>query len=813
MRVKSAHRSVVLFVSCLMLLATSGSAATAKAVLANYIRATASAEGDFKLYNYATGSTTTYDTQAELATGTMVGTNATNNPGSVVPNGTAAPWWDPTFTQRRCYSIDHTAAGASTVTEYPISVTVDTAAMIAAGLLQPTGADFRAIDSTGTAVLPLWIEGVINTTSTVIWTQIPTITAGASTSFCLYFGKPTATTVSNQLAPFTYSTLKPIYYPVDVNTAASILNVSTFGAGNSVKTGATTLPLATAGATATFPLGTATATGPVLVKGPINGRATLAAGIDSIVPISFAGTNFVIPIRSNPGPSLDIFSPFASATVTVVVTRANGAAISTTNYTVAAGAVASTVAFPNNAGTAVVTSTKPVMVTGSNTGSVSQVGIPASATTWYGVMPTGAEVSLAAAGNTTYVRSTGVTATLTSTVAGERLSSPAGSNTNGGASTEGITFTSSQPIEPILKSGDAATFMPLNELSNSYVLPIGADYVSFVCPTVGTQIKVGALTTVTCATSGAGPFPIGTPGKALYNPAVAVPAGTILESVSGAPFYAYYAEPGGRETNIWGPKQGRQVTFPAPVIAVSAGAAGTWESPVINTGVTGVYGTLSWNASTPTGTSVTFKVASATTTGGPWTYVGPDDTGGSSYSTSPGAIPFSFDGRCCIRILATLTPSSGGLLPALNDVTVRYNLTPLVHTAGAPSLLTMNAPIGVATTAYLVRVKTASTAFAGSTATVRDLGTSTNVSNFTAATARFEQGSVSQIVVTAGSITTSVGVATTLDATNGRSIALTAQPSATGITTTFNARLVLDVGTPGGSPLIENDLDIRVVAV
>jgi hypothetical protein len=283
--------------------------------------------------------------------------------------------------------------------------------------------------------------------------------------------------------------------------------------------------------------------------------------------------------------------------------------------------------------------------------------------------------------------------------------------------------------------------------------------------------------------------------------------------VSGEPFYTYYAEPGGRETSIWGPKQGRQVTFPAPAIAVSAVATGTWESPVINTGVTGVFGTLSWNARTPTGTSLAFKVASATTVGGPWAYVGPDDTTGTSYSVSPGAIPFSFDGKCCIRILATLTPSAGGFLPALNDVTVRYNLTQLVHAAGTPSVLSMNAPVGVATSAYLVRVRTASTAFAGSTATVRELGTSTSVSNLASANARFEQGSLNQVVVTAGAVTTSVGAATTLDATNGRSIALTAQPTATAITSTLRTRLVLDVGPVGGSPLIENDLDIQVIAV
>ena len=804
--------------SGLLLVGSVSTTALARPVITNYIGGTVRADGDFSLYDYTAGATATYTSQADFATGsTMVGTSASPTPatGSVLLSAGVAngAWWNALWTGRQCFTVDHTAVGTSTVTEYPVSVAIDTAALIPAQM-KADGSDLRAISADGN-IIPIWLEGPINTTTSVVWAQIPTITAGATTWFCLYYGNAAATSVSDPLAPFTYTSLKNIYYPVNGNAAASILNVATFGAGNSVKTGTTTLSLATAGATGSFATGDATPTGPVQVKGPINGRATLAGGIDSIVPISFAGTNFVVPILSKPGTQIDIFSPFAAATVTVVVTQSSGAAISNTVYNVAAGASVTTPAFPNNAGTAVVTSTKPVLLAASNTATtfVSQIPMPAAATSWYGVTPTSAEVSFAAPGNATWIRSNGATGTSTATIAGQRLSlASSGTATNGGAAADGVVFTSSQPIEPILKSGDAATFMPLNELSNTYVLPLGADYVAFTCPTVGTQIMVGAAGPFTCTTTGAGPFPLGTPGKGVYNPVPDIAVGSMVSSVSGAPFYMYYAEPGGSETSIWGPKQGRQFTYPTPIVAPVTGGLGTWESAPLDTTATGTrtFGMLSWSVTTAGGTAVSLKVASASATIGPWTYVGPDGTVATSYTTSPLPIPFAVDGPRYFRIQAILV-GSGGLSPSLNDVTATYNLPRLAHTTGSASTVSFHAPIGVSTTGYLVRVRTGTSALPASTATLKELGTSSGLGILTSAVARFETGAVNQVVIASGVVTTSVGLATLMDSTAPRSIVVTANPSAAG-TAVIRTTMTLDVGAPGGSPFIENDIDLTILS-
>jgi hypothetical protein len=441
-----------------------------------------------------------------------------------------------------------------------------------------------------------------------------------------------------------------------------------------------------------------------------------------------------------------------------------------------------------------------------------------SSATWYGVLNTWADVGFSAPGSATFLKSDGTSQTITGTAVGSD-SYITGTGTAGGAANEGLSVTGTVPITAYLDSADAATFLPVGELSSQYVVPTVAAYLSFSCPTIGTVIKIGLAptpATVTCATSGAGPFPAGTPGKALYTGAV--PAGTIVQTQAPAtnPFYMYYSD-GGRETNVWGPKQGRQVAFPAP--GLTAGVeesvnaySGTWESPVYDTGGTGVFGTLTWNAILPSGSGLTLKVASATTAAGPWLYVGPDGTAATSYTASPGAIPFSFDGRCCIRILATFTSNSPAAIPLLNDVTAIYNLQRLAHSAGVVSLVSFNAVAGATTTAYLVRVKTASAALAGSTATLRELGTSTNVANLSAASAVFMPDPVNQVTIAAGVVTSTVGVATPLDDAISRSIVVTAKPTAVGITSRLRTRLVLDVGLVGGSPLIENDLDLQIVS-
>ena len=806
MRKNVLHRCFIVSISCLVLWAGGALPAVAKAVFGNFMVGSARTDGDYRLYDYGAGTSALFTTQADFVGGTLANTTATTNPGSVAVDTTSV--WQ----FKRCYTVNHTIAGASTVGEYPMSITLDTAALIAAGKMQTSGADLRAVAATG-APMPLWIEGAMNTTTTVIWVQVPQIIGGASTSFCLYYGNASATTVSDPLGPFTYSVKKSVYYPVSKRYTSNptSLSVASFGPNNQVTVGATTINLATSGATGSFASGIAQPAVPIEVLGPINGRGA-GAGFDAIAPISFAGTNFSVPLLYWSTSRLSIVAPFATATVTILqgTTPVVGSP-----FTIPAGTALESPAFTVNNVSAVVTSNVPVLVSQvDNVASLAAIPLNTSTSTWYGVYNTFFDVGFTAAGSAAVRRSDGTLVTLNGTAGSDTYLG--GSATAGGSAAEGVAITGTVAIFPYADSLDMASFLPAGELSTQYVLPTAASYLTFSCPTIGTVIQVGGLGNVTCATSGAGPFPAGTPGKAIYNGAV--PAGTIVKTLAPStnPFYMYYADTG-LETNAWGPKQGRQVTYPAPTLVAGSetaisGVVGSWTSPVINTASTGVFGTLAWNATLPAGTTINFRVAGAATAAGPWTYVGPDGTAATSYTSTPGALPFSFDGLCCIRLQATLTTQTSATTPLLNDVTARYNLPLLAHTPGTPSSATVNATAGVATTAYIARVKTSSSALVGSTATLRELGTSTLLSNLSSATLRFELPVVNQIVVAGGTVVTSVGPATTIDATNPQSIAIVVQPTAAGITSIIRTTLVLDVGPIGGSPLIDNDVNVQVVS-
>src|SRR5215217_2725689 len=52
--------------------------------------------------------------------------------GSTLPDA-GEPWWDSAWQSRRCVDLDHTAPGASTVTEYQVKVILDTQDLIANG--------------------------------------------------------------------------------------------------------------------------------------------------------------------------------------------------------------------------------------------------------------------------------------------------------------------------------------------------------------------------------------------------------------------------------------------------------------------------------------------------------------------------------------------------------------------------------------------------------------------------------------------------------------------------------------------------------
>lgn len=87
-------------------------------------------------------------------------------------------------------------------------------------------------------------------------------------------------------------------------------------------------------------------------------------------------------------------------------------------------------------------------------------------------------------------------------------------------------------------------------------------------------------------------------------------------------------------------------------------------------GETPAWTTISWDATVPTGTSLKFQVAASNSATGPFTFVGPDGTASTYFSS--GASLAQFNGNRYVEYQAKLSTTSSAQTPTLNDVTVCF---------------------------------------------------------------------------------------------------------------------------------------------
>ncbi len=90
------------------------------------------------------------------------------------------------------------------------------------------------------------------------------------------------------------------------------------------------------------------------------------------------------------------------------------------------------------------------------------------------------------------------------------------------------------------------------------------------------------------------------------------------------------------------------------------------------------WGTLSWNATVPAGTTLQFQAAASNNFGGPFNFVGPDSTAGTFFTN--GASLSQFNGFRYLKYKAFFTTSNGTLTPSLADVTICYQ-NPVFNTS------------------------------------------------------------------------------------------------------------------------------------
>jgi len=87
---------------------------------------------------------------------------------------------------------------------------------------------------------------------------------------------------------------------------------------------------------------------------------------------------------------------------------------------------------------------------------------------------------------------------------------------------------------------------------------------------------------------------------------------------------------------------------------------------------TTTWSSISWTATTPANTSVQFQVAASNSATGPFTFVGPDGTNATFFTTS-GASLAEFDGFRYLEYHAFLATTDSTVSPTLSDVTINYS--------------------------------------------------------------------------------------------------------------------------------------------
>jgi hypothetical protein len=153
-------------------------------------------------------------------------------------------------------------------------------------------------------------------------------------------------------------------------------------------------------------------------------------------------------------------------------------------------------------------------------------------------------------------------------------------------------------------------------------------------------------------------------------------------SVAGADVYAGGTRIAGASSGTsWSiPKTGNATTDAGFKVYMDAGFAstGTFVSslkdanPIVGNVTT--WGTISWTATVPAGTTLQFQVAVSNNPNGPFNFVGPDSTSGTYFSN--GASLAQFNGNRYLRYKAIFSSANSTLTPTLNDVTACFTDVP-----------------------------------------------------------------------------------------------------------------------------------------
>ena len=218
-------------------------------------------------------------------------------------------------------------------------------------------------------------------------------------------------------------------------------------------------------------------------------------------------------------------------------------------------------------------------------------------------------------------------------------------------------------------------------------LPTGADLASATIP--GSLFATGGTILHTATFGVPVPLTSGTQYALILRP-VSVPAGSGYFWIRSSPStYAngqrvLSANSGG----TWSADSTRDYNFKT-YVALYASPGNLESSPKeanLPAGGVPIWTTLSWNATTPAGTTLKFQLAGSNNINGPFTFVGPDNTAGTFFTTSPSSLSPQFDNFRYLEYKAILETTNTANTPTVHDVTLCYDAGPPVVTTTAGSL-------------------------------------------------------------------------------------------------------------------------------
>jgi hypothetical protein len=218
--------------------------------------------------------------------------------------------------------------------------------------------------------------------------------------------------------------------------------------------------------------------------------------------------------------------------------------------------------------------------------------------------------------------------------------------------------------------------LTLSVRNTSSGLPTGADLATTTIP--GSTFASGSTVTYTATFGAPVTLSSGTQYALILRP-VSAPAGSGYFWIRSSPStYAngsrvLTADSGG----TWSADTTRDYNFKTYMqsgYAASGDLVSGLKDSNPSPGLTPIWSTLSWTATTPANTALKFQIAASNSDIGPFNFVGPDTTAATFFTTS-GASLAQFYGLRYLQYKAYLNTTDSTQTPTLNDVTVCYTNT------------------------------------------------------------------------------------------------------------------------------------------